>query len=274
MFGWTSASRPATIGSSTRPTAWPKISHHSSRASSRPSGRNSSTTHPASRSAAAAFLIASRDSAVTGTVPSSSKTPTRVPFGTEASGVNGTGCPFGSPMSGPAITATIVSDVVHRSRHRPDDAGEREGTGAGREVSGGRHAARRRLEAADAAEVRGHANRSAAVAADAAGREARGDGRRFAAARSSRRAIERPRVVRPAVERVVRLPRHELLGSVRHADHDGARGLESCDQRCVGVADDALAKAAAGLPWESLHGDRALDADRHSAQGTQVPSDE
>jgi peptide/nickel transport system substrate-binding protein len=57
----------------------------------------------------------------------------------------------------------------------------------------------RRFEAADAAEVRGDPNRSAAVAADATGREACGDGRRFTAARSSRRAIERPRVVRPAV---------------------------------------------------------------------------
>ena len=62
--------------------ARPKISHHSSRASSRPSGRNSSTSQPGvCEATAAACLTASRDSAVTGTSPSSSKTPTRVPAG-------------------------------------------------------------------------------------------------------------------------------------------------------------------------------------------------
>ena len=123
------------------------------------------------------------------------------------------------------------SHVVDRARHRPDDAGEGEGTAAWREVPGRGHAARRGLEAADAAEVRRHANRSAAVAADAAGRQARRDGRGLAAARSARRAIERPRAVGAAVQRVVGFPRHELLGDVGDAQDDGAGGAEACDQR-------------------------------------------
>ena len=232
--GWTSASRPATIGSSRRrdraaedlppqlasflePVGPERLRPRHPASSKRTRPPSGSRRRDVRRHRHDAIVFEDADA--------------RAASATDASGVNGTGCPFGSPMSAPAITSSSSLDVVHRSRHRPDDAGEREGTAAGREVSGGRHAARRRLEAADAAEVRRHANRSAAVAADAAGRQARGDGRRFAAARSARRAIERPRVVRPAVERVVGLPRHELLGNVRHAEHDGARGLEACDQR-------------------------------------------
>ena len=156
--------------------------------------------------------------------------------------------------------------VVDRPRHRPDDAGEGERAATRRKVSGRRHAAGRGLEAADAAEVRRHANRPAAVAADAARRQARGDGRRLAAARSARRAIERPRAVGAAVERVVGFPGHQLLGDVGDAKHDGAGGAEPSDQRRVGLAADAGSKARAGLEGEAGDGDGALDADRHAEQ--------
>ena len=170
-------------------------------------------------------------------------------------------------MSAPAIDLEEQLHVVDRPRHRADHAGERERAAARREVAGGRHAARRGLEAADAAEVRRHANRSAAVAADAARRQARGDGRGLAAARSARRAIERPRAVGAAVERVVGLPRHQLFGDVGDAEDDGAGRAEACDQRGVGLAAHAGAKARAGFEGEAGDGDGALDADGHAEEG-------
>ena len=115
--------------------------------------------------------------------------------------------------------------VVHRPRHGPDDAGEREGAAAGREVARGGHAAGRRLQPANPAEVRRHADGPAAVAADAACRKPGGNCGRLAAARSSWRPIERPRASRLAVQRVVGLPRHQLLGDVGHADDDRPGGL-------------------------------------------------
>ena len=243
-------------------------SHHSSRASSRPSGRNGSTATPASSSHRTACRIARRVSASTGTIPSSSKKPTRRPDASP----NGRSRPKRQAERHrvPIRIADVGAGhhleqqlhVVDCSRHRADDAGEGERAAARREVPGGRHAARRGLEAADAAEVRRHANRSAAVAADAACRQARGDGRGLAAARSARRAIERPRAVGAAVERVVGFPRHQLLGDVGDAEDDGAGGAESCDQRGVGLAADARAKARAGLEGQAGDGDGALDADR------------
>ena len=78
---------------------------------------------------------------------------------------------------------------------------------------------------------------------------------------SAWRAIERPRAVGVAVERVVGFPRHELLGGVGDAQDDGAGRAEPCDQRRVDFAADARAKTRAGFEGEACDGDGALDAD-------------
>ena len=173
------------------------------------------------RSAAAARRTASRMAGSTGVRPSSSNQPIR--SGQDSTGVRHPvgltpPCPLGQRQSSGTGCAVRVSDVgarhhrqqqrdvVHRAGHRADDAGERERAAAGREVPGGRHAPRRRLEADDAAEVRGHTDRAAAVAADAAGGEPRRDRRRLAAARPARRAREVPRAVGAPVAARCRSP--------------------------------------------------------------------
>ena len=104
--GLKSLSWPLTNGRSNMPPAMPKYFHHSWRAFSRPSGRNSSTRKPARRKASAATCTASRVSAVTGVRPSSSKYPMRCSLTVCGSGqCNGTGAADGSPSSGPCMAA-------------------------------------------------------------------------------------------------------------------------------------------------------------------------
>ncbi len=116
--------------------------------------------------------------------------------------------------------------VVDRPSHRSDDAGEREDARARRMMPRGRHAAGGWFQTADAAEMRGHANRSAAVAADAPGRKAGSNRRGFTSAGSAGRSVEGPRTVGAAVERIVGLPGHQLLGDVGDADDDRTRGAK------------------------------------------------
>ena len=67
--------------------------------------------------------------------------------------------------------------IVHGPCHGPHDAREREWAAAGREVSRRRYAPGRRLQTADTREMRGHADRSAAVAAEPACRQSSGNRR-------------------------------------------------------------------------------------------------
>ena len=160
-------------------------------------------------------------------------------------------------------------DIVNCPRHGADHAGECEGTAARREVSGRRHAARRRLQSDDPGEVRGHADGAAAVAADAAGRQPRGNRGGFAAARTARRAREVPRTVGSAVERVVGLPRHQLLGNVGDAENDCARVTCAPHERGVLLPAHAAPERAAGFPGHPGDSNRALDAERNAVQRTQ-----
>ena len=170
-------------------------------------------------------------------------------------------------MSAPAITSSSsrTSSIVRAIG--PDDAGERERAAARREVPGRRHAARRGLEPADAAEVRRHANRPAAVAADAARRQTRCNGGGLAAAGSAGRAIEGPWAVRPAVHRVVRLPRHQLLGDVGHAQHDGACRAGRATSGASRSRRARPSGIASPSPTEALRPTSSSDAERDAESG-------
>ena len=90
---------------------------------------------------------------------------------------------------------------------------------------------------------------------------------------SAGRARQVPGAVRAAVQRVVRLPRHQLLGDVRHAQDDRAGRAGAADERGVAVIPDAATERAACLPRHSGDGNRALDAERDAVQWSErVPS--
>ena len=135
-------------------------------------------------------------------------------------------------------------------------------------MAGAGNASGRGLESADAAEVGGDANGSAAVTADASGGHARGDSRRFAAARSTRRAVQVPRTVGSSMQQVVGLPCHEHFGRVGDSENHCARGFQARDQRRVFFCNGAGAKTRAGFAAHSGDVDAALDADGDTVQRT------
>jgi hypothetical protein len=156
--------------------------------------------------------------------------------------------------------------IVHRARHRADDAGERERAGARREVSRCRHASRRWLQAYDAGEVGRDADGSAAIAADATRRESGRYRRRLAAARAAGGAAGIPRVTGAPVQRVVGFPRHQVLGNVGDAEDDRACFACTTHQRRVTLTAYAAPQWAARFPRHPRDRDRALDAERHAVQ--------
>ena len=107
--------------------------------------------------------------------------------------------------------------------HRPNRSQKRKWSEAGRQMSRGRKAARRRFQRADAGEMRGLAHRSAAVAAQTACRHSRRNRRSLASARSSRRVIQIPRIPRAAVQQVLRFVGHQELGAIRRSQNHSAR---------------------------------------------------
>ena len=83
-------------------------------------------------------------------------------------------------------------------------------------MSGSGNASGRWLQSANAAEVSGHTNRAAAIAAHAARGHARGNRCRFTAARSAWRAVQIPRIVGAAMKQVVGFPRHQKFWRIGH----------------------------------------------------------
>ena len=179
----------------------------------------------------------------------------------------GTGCPFGSPMSGPAMTdrSNATSSTVRAIG--PTTPVSANGPPHGGEVPRGRHSPRRGLQPDDAGEVRGDANGAAAIAAHAAGGQARRDGRRLAAAR--------PSGVRAGSQGLfVRL---DNALSVSHAISCSATFVTPRmiapawrTRRPASRHDSPRTPRRNGLPVS--HGiprrDRALDAERHAVQRT------
>src|SRR2546422_2800863 len=118
-------------------------------------------------------------------------------------------------------------------------------------MAGGGNAAGSRFEPADAAEVRGDANGSTAIAAHTSGGASGSDGSSFSATRSARRAREIPGIVGASIEKVIGLPCHQQLGSVRNSKNDCARLAQTCDQGSIRRRHTACAQFCSGLTAKS-----------------------
>src|SRR5438093_378345 len=162
------------------------------------------------------------------------------------------------------------SQVGRAARERARDGQER---GRARRRPGRRgnvpahgHDAARRLVAVDAAEVRGHADRAADVAAGFQVREAGGQRRRAAAGRAARRAPEGPGVVAGAEDVVVALP---VGGPGRHvglAENDGARAPEAGGDDRIARGDVVLERRRACRRPDARDLERVLHGARHAVE--------
>ena len=129
--------------------------------------------------------------------------------------------------------------VVDAAGHRPELGQGFEDAAEPRRVSGSRHAAARRLEAGDAADVGGLADAVAGVAADIERRSAGRDDRAGATAAATGRPREVVRVRGATEDEIVCLVRPRELGRVGLADEDPARRPETADDGGVPLRDPA-----------------------------------
>ena len=116
--------------------------------------------------------------------------------------------------------------IGHGARQGANCAEDRERPHARRQMPASRNPSRRRLQRADAREVRRHAHRSAAIAAQPSRRKPRSNRRRLAAARSARRALQVPGIARPPVQQIGRLVCHQELRAVGRAQNQRSRRPE------------------------------------------------
>ena len=129
------------------------------------------------------------------------------------------------------------------------------------EGAGEGEAARGRLERGDAAAVRRLADAPAQVGADRDGHDPGRDERRVAPARAARRAVERVRVGRAAVDGVVGLGEPQELGQVALGDDDRSGCVEGVDDGCIGGGErggerlHSPARRRPGQVERLLHGD-------------------
>ena len=162
--------------------------------------------------------------------------------------------------------------VCHGPCHGTDHSHRGKGSRGDWKVARRGDTARRGFQTADSGEMRRHADRSASVAANPAGRHPGCDRGGFAAARSSGRSLQIPRVVGVAVELVVGFPGHEEFRCVRVAQDNGPGFLEPPYQGRIGFGVYPLTDYRAAFPRETTDGDRTLDADRHSFEPSGLPS--
>ena len=240
---------------------------HSWRASSRPAGRNGSTWNPARRrgfrgvaNGCAGFRRHGR-AAVVFEISDSQFSCFFIAW------------PAQRHRSGAGVA--IVGALHHfeqqlqigdGARHGTDDTDQRKRSAGRRIVTGGRNSSGRRLQSADAAEMRGHANRAAAVAAHSARRHPCGDSCGLAAARSAGRALEIPRIVGAAVEQVVGFPRHQKLGSVGYAQHNCAGIFQPVTERRILRRDESGPQTRSRFATQTGTLERTLDADGNAVQ--------
>jgi len=133
------------------------------------------------------------------------------------------------------------TDVGDGASHGADNADPGKGACARGEMTCGRNAAGSGLESADAAEMRGHSNGAAAVAADSTCGAAGSDGCSFAATRAPGGISCVPRIAGSSLEKVVGFVSHEEFGSVCISEEDSARGFQSRDERGVAFGNVAHA---------------------------------
>ena len=156
--------------------------------------------------------------------------------------------------------------VLDPPRDRPELRERLEQAARARPVPGPRHAPARGLDPRDAAQVRGLADRVAAVAADVERRAAGGDDRRRATAAAAGRAAQVVRVRGPAVHVVVGLVGPRELGGVRLAHEDPARRTEPRDHRRVAVGDAVAPADGAGGRDDAGRVHRVLDRERDAVE--------
>ncbi len=130
----------------------------------------------------------------------------------------------------------------------------------------------RRLQRANASEVRGDSHRAAAIAAHSAGRTARSNRCRFAAARPAGRAVDIPGIGSPAVQRVVAFVTHEHVRDVRRAEHDRARLLQPRHAHRIGRGNGSLPRGRTGFDPQAIDFDSALNRHRQAAERTTRPT--
>ena len=159
-------------------------------------------------------------------------------------------------------------EIVGGAGERPLDAHHDRGVRhrGHRELSAPRHRRFARAVAVDAAEGGGHSDRAADVAAELERGEAGGERRRAAAGRAARSARQVPRIVRPPVDRIARLPVRQHLGHVRLRHHDGARALHAGGHRRVVLRTEVLPHGHPGRGPQAADVDGLLQRHRQAAK--------
>ena len=128
---------------------------------------------------------------------------------------------------------------------------------------------RRRLQSRDSAEVRGHSNRSTAVASDSTRRKEGRNRRCLATAGSSRSPRWVPRIRRAAGDVVVGLVTPEEFGRIGFADQDRAGVSQAAHDGRVVTCGQVLEEAAAARRRQSLHIETVFYGDRDAMQRSQ-----
>src|SRR6266851_2961683 len=167
---------------------------------------------------------------------------------------------------GPGHYFEKQAHICNTARHGADNADPGKCAGAWREMSRCRNAARRRLQSADSAEMCRHANRAAAIAANASGRTARGNRRSFTTARTSRGVRQIPRIARFSMGQIVGLVGHQEFGSVGVAEKDGPSGLQSRYERGVPPGNVAHAQNGASGAGPPGNVNATLDCERNAVE--------
>src|SRR5438270_11413626 len=92
-----------------------------------------------------------------------------------------------------------------------------------------------------------HANRTASVAANSCGAQARCDGRSLTPARPSGRTLWIPCAIGASVQWIFCVIRHEHLGNIGIAENNSSGVLEALDENSILIGNQAGASATATL---------------------------
>ena len=167
------------------------------------------------------------------------------------------------------VARVVAGDGVHRQRcilHRRRkgaDLVERRGEG-NQAVS--RDAPIRRFEADDAAECGGLADGATGIGPESERNHPRRHRGGRSAARSAGRAVERPRIPRRTVRRILGRGTHRELVAVRLADNHRAGRFELFDDAGVVGRQVAVEHPRSGRRGNAARADVVLDGDRHTEQ--------
>ena len=228
----------------------------------------SSSTYPASRSAAAAISTAARASGWTPSPPGSATTATRIGRGSGGPS-SGAGTTRGSRGSGPARArqATRRSATVRASTPSTGMSWDESEQVARADAAVAGEPPVARLERGHAAEERGDAHRSPRVVAEAQRRHARRERHPLAAARPARREARVPGVDGVAVELAAGVQADREVRHVGAPDRDRAGLAEPLHHGRIGGRHGVTQRGHAVRGRRARHVDVLLDRERHPGQG-------